>query len=165
MFFATALEMPATFSSRAGEAVLRSTPTAFDAGFDHAAQRLAELLRRHVVLVLADADRLRVDLDELGERVLQAVRDRDGAAQRQVVVGVLRRRELGGRVDRSARLADDHVVDGVEQPVFAQHRVGEDLGLLRGRAVADRDQRDAVAADQPQERPFRLAHAVFAVRR
>jgi hypothetical protein len=33
------------------------------------------------VLVLADADRLRIDLDQLGQRVLQPPRDRHRAAQ------------------------------------------------------------------------------------
>jgi hypothetical protein len=40
-----------------------------------------------VVLVLADADRLRVDLDQLGERILQAARDRHRAAQAHVELG------------------------------------------------------------------------------
>ena len=39
-----------------------------------------------VVLVLADADRLRVDLHQLGQRVLQPARDGDRAAQRHVEV-------------------------------------------------------------------------------
>ncbi len=41
----------------------------------------------YVVLVLPDADRLRLDLDELGQRVLQPPGDPDRAAQRNVEVG------------------------------------------------------------------------------
>ncbi len=47
-----------------------------------------ELLRQtvlvDVVLVLADANGFGLDLDELGERVLQAAGNRDGTAQRHV---------------------------------------------------------------------------------
>jgi hypothetical protein len=41
------------------------------------------------VLVLADADRFRIDLDQFGQRVLQPVRDADRAAHRDVQVGIL----------------------------------------------------------------------------
>jgi len=41
---------------------------------------------------LADANRFGLDLDQFGQRVLQATRNRDRAAQRHVEV-----RELGGR--------------------------------------------------------------------
>jgi hypothetical protein len=41
------------------------------------------------VLVLADADALGVDLDQLGQRVLQAAGDAGGAAQAHVDVGQL----------------------------------------------------------------------------
>ena len=59
--------------------------------FDGVVEGPAQSGRRHVVLVLAHADGLRVNLDELGERVLQAARNGDGAAHGHVVVG-----QLGG---------------------------------------------------------------------
>jgi len=43
----------------------------------------------HVVLVLADADRLGLDLDQLGERILEPARDRDRTADRQIQLGKL----------------------------------------------------------------------------
>ncbi|MNC85064.1 hypothetical protein D3C83_06390 [compost metagenome] len=57
-----------------------------------------------IVLVLPDADRLRLDPNELGERILQAAGDRHGAPQRYVQVGKLPGRQLGGGIHRRARL-------------------------------------------------------------
>ena len=61
--------------------MLTSTPTAFTAVLDHRVQGAFQLAAGDVVLVLADADGLRVDLDELGQRVLQPPRDGYRAAQ------------------------------------------------------------------------------------
>src|SRR5207302_2044409 len=51
-----------------------------DARLDDGVQRLAQLLGADVVLIEADADVLRVDLDQLAERVLQTAADGDGCA-------------------------------------------------------------------------------------
>ena len=63
-----------------------------DAVLDDGVELPRELGLVDIVLVLADADRLRLDAHELGERILQAPRDRDGAAQRHVEIGQLLRR-------------------------------------------------------------------------
>ena len=84
---------PETRASSGAEAVLRSTPTRVDAILDHRVERARQLELVDIVLVLADADRFRVDLDQFGERVLQAPRDGDGAAQRDVEVGQFARRK------------------------------------------------------------------------
>ncbi len=53
--------------------------------FHHAHRASGDsLLLVDIVLILADADRFRLDLDEFGQRILQAARDGDGAAQRHV---------------------------------------------------------------------------------
>ena len=62
---------------------------------DHGVERAGQHRFGHVVLVLADADRLRVDLHQLGQRVLQPAGDGDRAAQRHVEVG-----QLAGGVGR-----------------------------------------------------------------
>ena len=80
-----------------------------DARLDDAFQRLAQLLGVDVVLVQADADVLRVDLDQFAERVLQAAADGDGAAQGGVEVGELLAADGAGRVDAGAGLVDDDV--------------------------------------------------------
>ena len=56
---------------------------------DDGAQGARQLALVHVMLVLADADALRVDLDQLGQRVLQAAGDRHRAAQAHVEIGQL----------------------------------------------------------------------------
>ena len=101
--------MPETRASSGAEAVLTSTPTRVDAVLDHRVERAGQLGLGEVVLVLADADRLRVDLDQLGQRVLQPAGDRHRAAQRHVEVGQLLRGVGRGRVDRRAGLGDHHL--------------------------------------------------------
>ena len=48
----------------------------------------------HIVLVLAHADALGVNLDEFGQRVGQSAANADGAAHRHVVVGELLARQF-----------------------------------------------------------------------
>ena len=55
-----------------------------DARLDLAVQRFAELGLVHVVLVLADADRLGIDLHQFRQRVLQSPGDADRPAHGQV---------------------------------------------------------------------------------
>ena len=120
----------------------------------HAVQRLAELLRRHVVLILPDADGLRVDLHELGQRVLQPPGDGDGAAQRHVERRELRGGQRAGAVHGGPRLAHDGVGRGGPAllPQGGEHIRGEDLRLARGRAVADGDGLHAVLLNPPAQR-------------
>ena len=65
-----------------------------DGGFNDGIEGANELLLVDVVLVLADADGLRVDLDELGQWILHAACDGDGTANRDVVLGQFFLREL-----------------------------------------------------------------------
>jgi hypothetical protein len=46
----------------------------------HRVEGAGELVLGKIVLVLPDADGFRVDLDEFGQWILQAARDRDGTA-------------------------------------------------------------------------------------
>ena len=115
---------------------------------DHRIQRAAEPVLVDIVLVLADADRLRLDLDQFGQRVLQAPRDRHGAAQRHVEVGELGRRRRRRRIDRGAGLADDDL-ERLRAPGHVGQHVGHQLfGLAAAGAVADGDQLDLVLADE-----------------
>ena len=65
----------------------------------------------HVVLVLPYADRLRVNLHELRERVLYAARNRGRTALSHIELRELLGRERTRGVDRSARLVRDHIGD------------------------------------------------------
>ena len=109
MFFASVSVRPEMRDSSGAEAVLTSAPTAFTQSSTTASSVARELRLADVVLVLADADRLRIDAHQLGERVLQPARDRDGAAQRDVEVRELLRRQLRRRVDRRARFRHHHL--------------------------------------------------------
>ena len=57
-----------------------------DARLDFTVQALAQQRLVHVVLILADADRLGIDLDQLGQRVLQPMGNADGASNRHIQV-------------------------------------------------------------------------------
>ena len=80
-----------------------------DATGDDRLERLLELLGIDVVLIEPDADILRLDLDQLGQRVLEPAADRDPAAQGRVEVGKLFAADLARRVDAGAGLVDDDV--------------------------------------------------------
>ncbi len=122
-----------------------------DAVLDHGVQRARELHLAQVVLVLADADRLGVDLDQLGQRVLEPAGDRHRAADRHIEVRQLLRGERGGRVHRGAGLAD-HRLGHAQLRVPLEEVLGELVGLPRGGAVADRDQVHAVLLRQRRQR-------------
>src|SRR5439155_12302613 len=59
-------------------------PHDVDAILDHRIEGARKLMFAEIVLVLADADRLGINLDQLGERVLKPPSDRDRSAQRHV---------------------------------------------------------------------------------
>src|SRR6185437_870791 len=78
-----------------------------DTVLDDGIERPRELALIDVVLILPHPDRLRIDLDEHGQRILQAPRDGDSASQGHIESGQLAGCELRGRVDRRARLGHD----------------------------------------------------------
>ena len=109
----------------------------------------------HVVLVLADADRLRFDLHQLRQRVLQPPRDRHCAAQAHVELGQFLARKFARRVDRRTGLADHHLLDvraRSELLNLLDEIGGQLVGLAAGGAVADGDQVHAVRRTQPAQR-------------
>ena len=116
--------------------------------FDGVVEGAAQGGGRHVVLVLAHADGLRVDFDELGERVLQAACNRDGASYGHVVVGQLGGCERGGGVDGGTRLGDGHLLGCfcVFLTQGANQFAGELVGFAACGAVADGDEFHAVLA-------------------
>ena len=126
---------------------MRSTPDAVDAAFDHRFERLLQVALIDIVLVLADADRFGIDLHQLGERVLQAARDADGAAHGEVEFGELLAGHVGGGVDAGAALADGDGEDVVEL-ALAQKVAHELIGLASGGPVADGDGAHVVARHQ-----------------
>ena len=119
----------------------------------HAAERFIQPRRGHIVLVLPDADALRLDLHKLGQRVLQPPRDGNRGAQRNIVIREFLRAEPGRRIDARPRLVHDHVGDAGK---VADHIGDKDFRLLGRRSVADGNSGDAVAADHGGESLPRL---------
>ena len=67
-----------------------------DGTFHDVIQRLSQLFLVDVVLVQADADGLGVDLDQLGQGVLQAPADRDGTAHADIQLRELAAGQVAG---------------------------------------------------------------------
>jgi len=67
--------MPDTRARSGAEAVLTSTPTLLTQSSTTALSERASSSRQ-VVVILTDADRLRIDLHQFRQRILQAPRDR-----------------------------------------------------------------------------------------
>jgi len=84
------------------------------------------------VLVLADADGLGVDLDQLRQGVHQPPADGHRAAHGQVEIGKLAPRRLGGRVDRSPALVHEHDRDVVAGDDASNELLGFPAGIVSG---------------------------------
>ena len=99
------------------------------------------------MLVLAHANGLGVDLDELGQGVLQAPGNAGRAAQAHIDIGHFLAGEFTGRVHRSARFADHHLLDVCAIAQFDQlldQVAGQFVGFTAGGAVANGNQVDLV---------------------
>ena len=102
-----------------------------------------------VVLVLAHADGLGRNLDELCQRVLQAAAQAHSTAHGDVQVGIFLAGELGGGVHRRAGLVDDGVAKAGR--LLGNELRDDFLGLAAGGAVADDDGVDAILFDEAGE--------------
>ena len=130
-----------------------------DAVFHHGIERTRQLEFADVVLVLADTDGLGVDFHQFGERVLQAARNGDRAAQRNIELGQFARGELRCGVDRCAGFGDDDAGEAqFGMPLDEVAR--EAVGLARGRAVADGDERHPMPRRQLAEHMQRAVPVV-----
>ena len=93
------------------------------------------------MLILADADGFRVDLHQLGQRILQAARDGDSPAQGHIEIRQFRARIGACGINRRARLGHHDFRE--LQVRGAGHQLGGELvRFARGGAVADGDQLD-----------------------
>ena len=116
------------------------------AAFHRFVEPLLEQLLVHVVLVLPHPYGFRIDLDELGERILQPTADADRAADRDVQVRKFFAREHARGIHRGPGLTHHHprwlAVESL------QDRSNERLRLAPTSPVADGDQVHAVLQDQ-----------------
>ncbi len=133
-------------------------PHGVDRVLHHRRERPRQLRLAHVVLVLPDADRLGVDLDQFRQGILETAGDRRRAAMGHVEVGQFLGGDLRGRVDRGAGLGDHHLRER-QVRVGRDDLRGEALGLAGSGAVADGEKLHAVQPAQPAERRDGLAPA------
>ncbi len=78
--------------------------------FHDAGKRFSELFLIHVMLVLTDADRLRIDLHKLGQRILHSSCDRRRASLLHRIIRQFLRCQLARRIDRSAGFAGNDIL-------------------------------------------------------
>jgi len=123
---------------------------AVNAALDYGFEGLLELSLIHVMLILTDADGFWVDLDELGERVLETARDGGGSTDGEIEVGELLAGDVRCGVDAGACLADGDGEEVVEV-VITEEIADEGIGLTGGGSVAYRDGADVVFGDQSGE--------------
>ena len=152
MAAAVARFKPATYFSSSTEARL---------ALNHGVEGGLEVPLIHVVLVLPDADGSGLDLDQLGERVLEAAGDGNRSPDRDVQPWKLADRVLGGAVNACSRLAGHHHRRALGLGQLLERHPDEALGLAPGRAVADGDELDLVVADHGQEGQLRPVEIVL----
>ena len=99
------------------------------------------------MLILADADGFRLDLDQFRQRVLQAAGNGHRAAQRHIHFGEFPRRQFRSGIDRCACFRHHQLVQiqiGMTLDQFGRQPVG----FPRSRAIANADQFDFMALTQ-----------------
>ena len=109
-------------------------------GLNGGVEGMRKLRLIDVVLVLPDADGLRVNLDEFGERVLHAACNGNRTSNRYVILRQFLFRQLRGGINGGARLVRDQVMDVFEVMILDEFR-SEFLRFEGGGAVADGNQR------------------------
>lgn len=133
-----------------------------DALADDLVERFIQHLLVHVVLVHADAQVLRVDLDELAEWIEQASGDGNGADEGDVELGKFAFGQLAARVDGRALFGHDAILRVLV--VRLDEVADEALCLAARRGVADRDQRAVELLQQSADDLRGLLDAAFVVR-
>ena len=126
-------------------------PHAVHAALHRRLQALLQAPLIHVVLVLPHADRFRVHLHQFRQRILQAPRDGNRPAHRQVQIRELLPRHLRRRVYRSARLAHRHA-ENLRQIRLPQEVLHQRRRFARRRPVADGDRLHVVPRHQRGQR-------------
>ena len=112
-----------------------------------------------VVLVLADADALGIDLHQLCQRILQAAGDGDCAAHGQIEIRELLAGDLAGGVHAGARLVDADA-DHAAELLLGEDAAYEALGFATVGAVADGHGLHPVTPQEVAERHSRALHGL-----
>src|SRR5437899_9189052 len=132
-------------------------------GFNYRAQASLQFSLIDIMLILSDADRFRVCLHQLRQRVLEAARDRNRAAHRHIQLGKLFTRAFGGGIDRGAGLVDDD--DKRIQLILRDDGSNKRIGLARGGSVADSNTSHVVLLHQVEKSFFGTFEVLLRFRR
>ena len=129
-------------------------PYPVDTAFHHAVQRLRQPVLGHIVLILPHADGLGINLDQLGQRVLQPPGDGNSGPEIDIVIGEFLGRQRRSGVDGGPGFTDHQIGQAV--PQLPDYLSGEFFGFPGCGAVADSQHLYAVAADPLGHLPFGL---------
>ena len=105
---------------------------------NHAVERLSELLLIHIMLILTDSDRFRINLHELCQRILYPAGDRSRASLSDIKIREFLRSQFTRRINRSPRLICDHVRYLLRN--FLEQLHNNLFGLTGSRAISKRNQ-------------------------
>ena len=123
---------------------------------DDVVQAALQLVLIHIMLILADADGLRIKLHQLCQRVHETAGDGDGSADGDVMVGEFLTGHFAGAVDGGSALIHHQHLDALRNADL----IDEHLRLAAGGAVADGDGLNLVALDQIRQQRLRVHEAV-----
>src|SRR5258707_10237984 len=108
-----------------------------------------------IVLIKTNSHRLGINLDQFGQRILQAARNGYSSALGSIKGGKFLARRFGGRINGGSGLVDDDVANlallATLRFDFADQPGHQLLGFTRGGAIADSDNIDLVFLDQPAQ--------------
>ena len=111
------------------------------------------------MLVLADTDGLRIDLDQFRQRIHQPASDGDGPTDGDIIIGKLVTGRFGGRVDGSTLFADNKDLYGTVELLVRD----EVFRFAAGSSVTDGDGLYLVSFNHFAE--FRSRFSFFVYRR
>ena len=124
------------------------------AAFDHVVEAFFQAVGVNIVLILTNANRFWVNLNQFGQWVHQSSANADGSANGDVFVGKFLPGHLRRRVDRRALFAHHH--NGFAQ----RERLNKRFRLAPSSAVSNGNSVDAVLLHQASDR---LGGALFFV--
>ena len=111
------------------------------------------------MLILTDADGLRIDLDQLRQRILQPSGNGRGRPLSDIKIRKFFSGEFACRINGSSRLVHNHI--GKRQIEFLDPGCYQCFRLSGRRSVSYRNQIDMIPVDQFLDLPFGFLHLVL----
>ena len=120
------------------------------AAFHHFVQALLEFALVHIVLVLAHTNRLRIDLHQFGQRVLQAAANGDGATSRHIFLREFLDSDHACAVHRSTCFRNDDARRNLALELGG-HFGAEGIRFAASSTVTDSNQINLVLVDEAHQ--------------